>query len=60
MPPKPKQKYFKKIKNNNTMSNDDVNMRYQNNLERREMVAGYGYFPSILVNSLVKFMIYLE
>lgn len=34
-------------------------LRYQNNLEREAQLAGYAYFPPLMINSLVLLTLFI-
>jgi hypothetical protein len=55
LPPKPKPKYVQKIRNSGGFQSDAIGgMRNQDNLVRGEQLAGLGYCPPLVINSLVR------
>ena len=54
LPPKPKARYSDRIRNSGGLAGvGTMNMRYQDNLGAGVQLAGYGYCPPLLVNTLV-------
>lgn len=54
LPPKPKPRYSGRIRNSGTLS-ESAGLRYQDNMSQGVPLAGYGYFPPLLVASMVCF-----
>lgn len=54
VPPKPKPKYSRRIKNAGGINSEATGMmQFQNNLEAESQLAGYGFFPPIVLNTTV-------
>lgn len=54
VPPKPKPKYSRRIKNAGGINSEATGMMmFQNNLEAEAQLAGYGFFPPIVLNTTV-------
>ena len=55
VPPKPKPKYSRRIKNSGGINSEGTGMMlFQNNLEAEAQLAGYGFFPPIVFHATVR------
>lgn len=54
VPPKPKPRYSRKIRNSGGISTEHTGMMlFQNNLEAEAQLAGYGFLPPTAINATV-------
>ena len=55
LPPKPKSRYSERIRNNGVGVHSDSTglMRNQDNVAQEIQLAGYGFFPSLCISSMV-------
>lgn len=60
IPPKPKPKYSRRIKNSGGINSEGTGMMlFQNNLEAEAQLAGYGFFPPLVLHAAVKYSLTL-